>query len=100
MKVKDLLKLDIDVDVIDDICDALEIAFVGPKTLTDEGKEEFKDVLEYEVKLNKEYGYCVIPCDNDPDIKWSKKLKRATALFTALAGYCYEKDYNKWFKEE
>lgn len=97
MKVKDLLVMDIDIDVIDDICDQLEIAFVGPAELTTEGLSVFGDVLEYEIVLNEDCGYCVIKCDDDPNIKWSQKLKRAAALFYALAGYCSEKDYDIWF---
>ena len=97
MKVKDLLKLDIDIDVYDDICDELEIAFVGPAQLTDEGYAEFKDVLEAEVLMNEIDGYCVVICDDVPE--WHKKLKLVTRLFHSLAGYCSEKDYDRWFKD-
>lgn len=97
MKVKDLLTMDVDIDVLDNICDALEIAFVGPAKLTDEGLKEFADVLEYEVKMHEEYGYCIIPCDDDSNIKWQTKLRRAKELFSALAGYCSTTDYDKWF---
>lgn len=97
MKVKDLLVMDIDIDVIDDICDQLEIAFVGPAKLTTEGLSVFGDVLEYEIALNEECGYCVVKCGDDPNVKWSQKLKKANELFCALAGYCSEKDYDMWF---
>ena len=99
MKVKELLTMDVDIDVLDDICDALEIAFVGPAKLTDEGLKEFADVLEYEVKLHEDDGYCIIPCDDDPSVKWRTKLHKAAELFYALAGYCSAKDYDKWFLE-
>lgn len=97
MKVKELLTMDIDIDVLDNICDALEIAFVGPAKLTTEGMKEFDDVLEYEVKLHEEYGYCVIICTDNPNVKWLTKLRKAKALFSALAGYCSASDYDKWF---
>jgi hypothetical protein len=97
MKVKDLLVMDIDIDVIDDICDQLEIAFVGPAKLTTEGLRVFGDVLEYEIVLNEDCGYCVIKCGNDPNVKWSHKLKMVTQFFYALAGYCSDKDWNTWF---
>ena len=100
MKVKDLLQLDIDIDVYDNICDVLEIAFVGPAKLTDEGYDEFKDVLEYEVQMHEKHGFCIVICDDDPNVKWKNKLSRATKLFYALAGYCPEDDYDRWFKEE
>ena len=97
MKVRDLLAMDIDIDVVDDICDELEIAFVGPAQLTAKGLSMFGDVLEYNIVLNNDFGYCVVKCGDDPNIRWSQKLRKATTLFYALAGYCSEKQYNEWF---
>lgn len=46
MKVKDLITQEIDIDVYDDVCEELGIAFCGPVELTDDGAHEFADVLE------------------------------------------------------
>ena len=97
MKVKDLLAMDIDIDVIDDVSDYLDIAFVGPAKLTIEGLNVFGDVLEYEVILNVDDDYCIIKCDDDPNVIWPQKQRKAAELFHALAGYCSEKDYDIWF---
>ena len=37
MKVKDLLEMEISVDVYDNVCDELAIAFEGPMELTEAG---------------------------------------------------------------
>ena len=98
MKVKELLTMDIDVDVFDDVCDSLAIAFCGPAELTEAGKEHFAKALEMDCGFNK-IGYCIVHVD-DPDEKtWTRNLKQAKELFYGLAGYCSEADYNKWFKE-
>lgn len=51
MKVKDLLPMEIDIDVYDDVCEELGIAFCGPLTLTEAGQEKFSEVLEYEIQM-------------------------------------------------
>ena len=55
MKIKDLIKKDIDVEVYDNVTqEIIDISFVGPLELTEEGKEKFKEVLEYDVVLYEE----------------------------------------------
>lgn len=49
MKIKELLGMDIDVDVYDNVCEELSTAFVGPMYLTEAGKQKFADVLELDV---------------------------------------------------
>ena len=52
MKIKDLIKKDIDVEVYDNVTqEIIDISFVGPLELTEEGKEKFKEVLEYDIVL-------------------------------------------------
>lgn len=100
MKVKDLLKMSIDIDVYDADSDGIGIAFCGPMELTEEGKKKFKDVLEYEVEFNKGTCYGDIAVVTVPDSEdYDEGLRKAEDLFYALAGDVSPKKYNNWFKE-
>ena len=99
MKVKDLIKLDIDIDVYDNVTDdGIAIAFCGPIELTDEGKFKFEIALNREVELSD--GVAVVNVEDEyfPD-NWELYLKNASEFFYSAAGYCSESDYQKWFKE-
>lgn len=99
MKVRDLIEQEIDIDVYDDVCDGIGIAFCGPLKLTEQGKEKFAEVLDYNVKLTNYNGDTVaIICIDDPaDFVWEARLEKATEFFEAAAGYCADSDYHKWF---
>lgn len=99
MKVKDLIKMDVDIEIDDNVCQEIGLSFVGPIKLTKEGEEEFKDVLEYEVTLYEDHYWASVKCDDqEPEIKWLEKFKKTFNFFKACAGYCSIKDYDKWFK--
>ena len=103
MKVRDFIKQDISVDVVDDVCEELYIAFDGPVTLTDEGKDHFDFALSLDVEMHS-------PCQDDilaivhvddeffPDL-WEFRLEKAKEFFYAAAGYCSIEDYERWFCE-
>lgn len=104
MTVNDLLSQEIDVDVYDDVCEELAIAFCGPLELTDDGRTKFAEVLGYELTLvPQSYGglpaYIVHVDDPDDDV-WESRLRKAKEFFEAAAGYCSVDDYCRWFKEE
>ena len=47
MKIKDFIKKDIDVDVYDNVTqEVIDISFVGPLELTEEGKRNYQKFLE------------------------------------------------------
>lgn len=96
MRVGEFIKMEICVDVYDNVCEELGIAFDGPAKLTAEGKREFADVLEYEIDVDEYYGTAVVDIDG-PD--WKSKLKQAKRFFYGFAGYCSDEDWNRWFKE-
>ena len=96
MKIKDFIKIEQDIDVYDNVCEEIAIAFCGPMALTAEGKRKFAEVLEYEIESDPLYGCAVVDVDG-PD--WKHKLNEAKAFFYAAAGYCREDNYDKWFKE-
>ena len=99
--VRELLAMDIDVDVCDDVDESLYIAFVGPVQLTPAGELEFAGALELEVELPPEDNdYCYPACvhvDHPEENIWRRNLRTARDLFESLAGYCAEEDFDKWF---
>lgn len=100
IKVKDLLKMDVDVDVYDNITEELAIAFCGAVELTDEGNVYFSVILNREVELDEENGVAIIDCDDEffPELD-EFYLEQAKELFYSAAGYCAEEKYNRYFKE-
>ena len=108
IKVKDLLKMDVDVDVYDNITEELAIAFCGAVELTDEGKFYFEVILNRDVELYEENGVAIVDCDDEffPNERGVSGLTTnefyldmAKELFYSAAGYCTEEKYNRFFKE-
>lgn len=101
MTVRDLIRQEIDVDVYDDVCEELAIAFCGPLELTAEGEKEFSEVLDYPVLLH-DAGGCmigIIRIDDPDNAVWEARLEKAKRFFCGAAGYCACSDYDRWFKE-
>ena len=114
LTVRDLLRMDRDVDVYDDVCEELAIAFCNPfdddevhnweEYLTERGMKQFADVLDYPihvVKYSDSYDgmfNIIVHVDDEDDTIWKKRLKRAKIFFEACAGFCTCTDYEKWFK--
>ena len=97
MKVKDLLPLDIDIDIANSVTDDLWPAFCGPQALTPEGTLEFADVLDMEItEIDAENAIAVVDVDAPGEL-WKHHFKRARIFFCAAAGYCAAEDYDKWF---
>lgn len=104
MTIRDLIQQEIDIDVYDDVCEELAIAFCGPQQLTEEGEKKFADIMDYPVKLNlHSYGNlpaAIILIDDPDEAVWTKRLEKAKEFFESAAGYCACSDYDKWFKED
>ena len=98
MKVKDFIKIEQDIDVFDNVCEELAIAFCGAIKLTKEGKKKFADVLEYDIDVRKSFLADIAVIDIDYD-DWKDRLKKAKEFFYSVAGYCSEENYDKWFIE-
>lgn len=100
MKVRDMIEMDIDIDVYDDVCEELAICFCGPVKLTAEGEEHFAEVLDYNVETVQDddiVGHAIILIDGDDGDYWKRRLCKAKEFFSAAAGYCSEENYNSWF---
>lgn len=96
--IRGLLRMNIDIDVYDDDSDGIGIAFCGPVGLTDEGKKEWEDILDYKVSfvdgtICGDIAVVKIPDDVDYD----EMLDRCSDFFGALAGYCSQSDWDEWF---
>ncbi len=91
------MKMHIDIDVCDDVCEELYIAFCGPMELTESGEKQFGEALDYELEITGDVA--IVKIDDDNDDVWGARLEKAKELFYSLAGYCSSDDYDKWFKE-
>lgn len=95
MTIKDLLKMEIDIDAVDQYTEECYIAFCGPIQLTEEGRRVFEPILDNKVefKLNTELGnLALLECENDQD------LELLQALFYGAAGYIGASTYDQLFK--
>jgi len=101
MKVRDFIKIDEDIDVYDDVCEALAIAFCGPLELTEAGEKHFAEVLDYDIKLDFSGSIptAAVRVNSEDDKEWKRKLRNARDFFYSAAGYCKDSDWDKWFVE-
>ena len=95
MKVYELFEKEIDIDVYDNVCEELGVAFCGPMELTEEGKKHFAEALNYDVDIVAD-DVAIVDVDGDD---WEDKLFEAIQLFESAAGMCCNSNYEKWFKE-
>ena len=99
MKVRDLLKMETDVDVVDDATAMLYIAFVGPQKLTPEGEKQFAVALDLEVEPSRDPGLWIVKVDDEDEDVWAPRLGNAIDLFEGMAGFCTVDEYELWFTE-
>lgn len=112
MKIREFIRQDVDIDVMNNVTDGCEIAFVGPMDLTKTGEEEWADVLDLEVETmtwNAEspFSWAVVDVTNgkDPETIEAtddevKMAYKAFAFFKACAGFCTESEWNRWFVDD
>lgn len=95
MTIRDLLRMEIDVDVVDDYSDDLCIAFCGALNLTDWGERKFAAVLDLPVEFcDDETVACVMIDDRDDCERLERKLIK---LFESAAGYCSAEEWDELF---
>jgi hypothetical protein len=101
MTIRELMSYDIDIDIANNVTDSLGMCLCCPVKLTDEGKYDWHDVLNYVVDVygDDNYAECIVD-DEEPEIPWNKKLRRLNNFLNSAAGYCSEENYEKWFLEE
>ena len=97
--VRELLKREIDIDVYDDVCEELGIAFCGPLKLTPYAEEKFGSVLDLGVTIVDERGYPSYAIVSVDGMGWTKRLATAKGLFESAAGFCSCDEYKKLFEE-
>lgn len=101
--IRSFLDLEADIDISDDVCESLCIAFCGPMGLSEEGEKEFSEILNLKVIVfthHDGYSSAVLNIDDENETVWKRRLKISKKLFEGMAGYCSEKDYDKWFIEK
>lgn len=89
--IRELLKMEIDIDVCDDYDESCYIAFCGALHLTPAGEKEFEDILDDKVTMGDEF--VTLHADTDD------KVTRYRKLFFSAAGYCRESEYFRLFEE-
>lgn len=100
--VREFIKLCEDIDIYDDVCEGLGIAFCGPMGLTEEGEKRFSEILDLKVDIYAcEDGYknAVLRIDDESSKVWKRRLRLAKQFFEGMAGYCSEENYETWFIE-
>lgn len=101
MIVRDLFELGLDIDVYDNVCEEIGVAFcMDGIELTDAGLSRFSDVLEYPCQIMGDttgYNWVLVDVDGDD---WEERLKKAKEFFWSAAGYCTCEEYDEWFKEK
>ena len=103
--VRDLMLVDNDIDVYDNVCESLAIAFCNPfdddevhdwsEYLTERGMKQFAEVLDYPMEII--FGNAIVCIDDPEDNVWRARLIMAKWFFESAAGYCSCEDYDKWF---
>lgn len=92
MLVKDLLEVeDVSMDVYDNYDERCGIAYESGFKLTDAGREYFMAALYLPIKMIRD-GTIIVDCARAVEAAWCSKL------FCSIAGYCSEKDFDKWFE--
>lgn len=85
-----------DIDVTENVSESFYIAYCGNQ-LTKAGEKEWDDVLKYTIEVDEDprWPQAVVDTENASD----EEIDRVRQLFYAMAGYCKESYYNKWFKD-
>ena len=102
MTIRDLVRMEIDIDVYDDVCEELSIAFCGPQPLTPAGQEHFAGIMDYPVTIvnNGSSTVAIVHVDDPDEAVWTARLAKAKEFFDSAAGYCPCSLYDKWFGPE
>lgn len=100
MTIRDLLQMEVCVDVIDDVTDDLWIAFDGALTLTEAGKKKFSAVLGLPVEMRDGWGGVVACVLLDGRKDWERLERKCIEFFEAAAGYCSGEEWDEWFVYE
>ena len=96
--IRGLLGMNIDIDVYDDDSEGIGVAFCGPVGLTEEGEKEWEGILDYKVSFVDETICGDIAVVKIPeDVDYDEMLDRCSDFFGALAGYCSQSNWDKWF---
>ena len=86
-----------DVDVYDNVCEEIGIAYCSGMKLTKAGEEHFKDVLDLDIDVHEDHCYALIDVDDEEGV-WQKKLRKAKEFFYSAAGYCACDEWDVWFE--
>ena len=88
-----------DIDLYDDYDERLACCYCGDEefSLTEEGKKEFADALALEVEWTEGDSDAVVKIPEGSESEMERLAELARRFVLSMAGYCSEKDYDKWF---
>ena len=103
--VGELIRMEKDIDVVDDIDESVYVAMSGPIRLTPVGEATFAALMPVRVEIvegRKEMADVAIiqiegSCGDGQEEREAALLKMAYELFWGHAGYCSEEQYARWF---
>ena len=103
-----LIRMDIDIDVVDDIDESVYVAMSGPIRLTAVGEATFAALMPVRVEIVRGRDHmddvAIIQidgsCGDGEETREAALLKMAYELFWGHAGYCSEEQYERWFRAE
>ncbi len=101
--LRDLLPLELDIDVYNDVIDDLGIALCGPTKLTEKGEQEFKEALDLPVEIldpDTPYQRVMVMIDDPDEAIWKRRRRILRKFLWSAAGYVDEELFNEWFEEE
>ena len=91
MKVRDLITMEVDVDVYDDCCEACAIAFCGPLKMTNRGAKYWSNILDRDIELLSDNVTAIVHASDEND------AVEIAAFFESAAGFCSVSEYERWF---
>lgn len=100
MTIREFMESNTDIDVYDNVCEELGIAFCPPIYLTDKGMDKFGRLLDSKIEVCEDACSATVIVDDEPNWDWEDKLQAMKEFFYAMAGYCADTDYDEWFKDE
>jgi hypothetical protein len=97
LTVRELIGMTVDMDISNNYTDDWFPALSGPISLTEEGEEQWDDVLEMKITVI-DCSMAELQIDTEDPDECERRLTRARRFFKAQAGYCSESNYDKWFR--
>ena len=99
MRVKDFIRLGIPIDICENVFGVV-LPTPGRLKLTDEGKKQFKNLLDSKVHIDPDSNVATLKIRGLSYRKNIERQSEAVVFFYTAIGWGWNIDYNKWFVKE